>query len=93
MWWEVNLTRKPSFEPGLETGNTAYYNKTKEKQNLGCLPSKIKESTAKALWRGELKHALGLPKVVKEIHDSVARHAQVWLPPEAIASSIGYNIW
>lgn len=50
---------------------------------------KIKESTAKALSRGELKHALALPKAVKKIHDSVARHAHVCLPPEAIASAIG----
>lgn len=53
---------------------------------------KIKGNTAKALSRGELKHALALPNVVKGIHDTLARHAHVCLSPEAIASAIGYNI-
>lgn len=56
------------------------------------MPSfKRKESTAKTLSRGELKHALALSKVVREVHGSVARHARVCLPPEAIASAIAYN--
>lgn len=52
---------------------------------------KIKESTAKTLSRGELNHALALPKVVKEVCDRVARHAHVCLSPEAIASAIDCN--
>lgn len=39
---------------------------------------KIKESTAKALSRGELKHALALPKVVREVCDSVAGHVHAF---------------
>lgn len=35
---------------------------------------KIKEGTARAFSRGELKHTLTLPKVRREAHDSVARH-------------------
>lgn len=35
---------------------------------------KLKEGTARALSRGELKHALPLPKVGREAHDGVARH-------------------
>lgn len=35
---------------------------------------KIKEGSASALLRGELKHALALPIVGREARDGVARH-------------------
>lgn len=35
---------------------------------------KIKEGTARALLRGELKHAFALPKVGREAHDGAVRH-------------------